>query len=129
MDTTASPSTPSPDAAPAIDAELIRLNLGALGEDAAECLTFLTETFTQDTPDMLAQMRQSAEQQDAEGLRRSAHTLKSSSATLGATRLSQLCLTLETQARAGNLSEALDLVHQAEVAYEAAKIGLQTFEW
>ncbi|MEB3163058.1 MAG: Hpt domain-containing protein [Prochlorothrix sp.] len=124
-----SPSPVSPDTLPAIDAELIRLNLGALGEDAAECLTFLTETFTQDTPAMLAQMQQSAAQQDADGLRRSAHTLKSSSATLGATRLSKLCLLLETQARAGDFSQAVELVQQAKSAYEAAKIGLETFEW
>ncbi|MEB3274185.1 MAG: Hpt domain-containing protein [Prochlorothrix sp.] len=119
----------TPEALPAIDAELIRLNLGALGEDAAECLNFLTETFTQDTPEMLAQMRQSAEQEDADGLRRSAHTLKSSSATLGATRLSKLCLLLEQQAREGNLDQALERVTQAEAAYAEAKTGLENFEW
>ncbi len=114
---------------PAIDAELIRLNLGALGEDAAECLTFLTQTFTEDTPGILAQMRQGAEQRDAATLRINAHTLKSSSATLGAASLSELCRILEAKARAEDLSQTVELVDQVEAAYAAAKVALETFQW
>jgi len=108
---------------------MIRLNLGALGDDAAECLSFLTETFAEDTPGLLANMRKGAEENDRDLLRMNAHTLKSSSATLGAMLLSHLCLQLEVKAKAGDLAGSVELVAQAEQAYEEAKVGLQNFQW
>jgi HPt (histidine-containing phosphotransfer) domain-containing protein len=50
---------------------------------------------------------------DAESTRRAAHTLKSTGASLGATRLSGLAKQLEQQAQAGDLS---DRALAAEVA-------------
>lgn len=67
---------------------------------------------------------------DAEALVRPAHTLKSSSATLGATGLSDTARTLEMAARAGDLDDAdarraADTVHEQ---WEAAIAGLRAWQ-
>jgi HPt (histidine-containing phosphotransfer) domain-containing protein len=45
---------------------------------------------------------------DAESLRRAAHTLKSSSANVGATCLSEICREIEGKSRDGNLPASGD---------------------
>jgi HPt (histidine-containing phosphotransfer) domain-containing protein len=52
------------------------------------------------------QMSDSLTKKDAATLRRSAHTLKSSSAQIGATQLARLCQELEHVAAAGDLEAA-----------------------
>jgi HPt (histidine-containing phosphotransfer) domain-containing protein len=54
----------------------------------------------QHTGEFFARLEQAAEQDDAETLFYIAHTLKSSSANLGATRLPQLCRALEEASHA-----------------------------
>jgi HPt (histidine-containing phosphotransfer) domain-containing protein len=54
----------------------------------------------------------------AEGVQRAAHTLKSSSAILGAQLLAPLCGALEMLAREERLDEAIDHLRHIEAAYE-----------
>ena len=77
----------------------------------------LIDTFLEDMPVQLAQLKQSITAQDAESFRRAAHTIKSNAATFGAVHLAELARALEMQGRkndfsAGNnlqsLEEALD---------------------
>ena len=56
------------------------------------------EGFRRDTPARLAELRQAQIDGDIEVVERVAHTLKSSSALLGARRLSKLCLRVEREA-------------------------------
>jgi CheY-like chemotaxis protein/HPt (histidine-containing phosphotransfer) domain-containing protein len=64
--------------------------------------------FLSDSPKMVKQIRTAAEKGDAESLRLAAHTLKSSSANVGATGLSDLCRTIEGMARGGDPLDAGD---------------------
>jgi HPt (histidine-containing phosphotransfer) domain-containing protein len=63
----------------------------------------LVQTFLADTPDQLAAMTAAIEADDASALVRPAHTLKSSSATVGAMRLSSVARELEMAGRSGTL--------------------------
>ena len=62
--------------------------------------------FLRQTPEDIAAMRQAADQADLETLRTLAHSLKSSSANLGAIGFSKLCSLLEDSARDGNIENA-----------------------
>ncbi|HMV98655.1 MAG TPA: PAS domain S-box protein [Acidobacteriota bacterium] len=55
---------------------------------------------------------------DHQALRELAHSLKGSSSTFGAMRLSELCTTLETLAKAGDLSHSLSLLGQIKEEFE-----------
>jgi class 3 adenylate cyclase len=69
-------------------------------------------------------MRQAAEAVDAAGLRLAALSLKSNSADLGATTLSDLCWELEAMGKADTLERAAEKVAQAEEEYERVKAAL-----
>lgn len=109
---------------PAIDREILELNLGAFEDEMEEYIGFLTETFLDDAPNLLASMRQGVQDSNAAEVRFSVHTLKSSSATLGATHLAELCLLLESQSKVGDLSQAALLQKAIEVEFERVKINL-----
>jgi HPt (histidine-containing phosphotransfer) domain-containing protein len=84
----------------------------------AEFLAELIDTFLEDAPQMLAEMRQALKDDDAALLRRAAHSLKSNSADFGALALSGLCRELEGMGKAGQLAGAAEKVAQAEAEYE-----------
>jgi signal transduction histidine kinase/DNA-binding response OmpR family regulator len=78
-----------------------------------------------DAPRMLESMHQSMMQVDAKKLNFTAHTLKSSSAFLGAQVFSQLCKELELTSHAGDLTHAAELLAQAEVEYPRLQTALE----
>jgi HPt (histidine-containing phosphotransfer) domain-containing protein len=57
-------------------------------------------------------------------LQRAAHTLKSTSATLGATSFSELCQELEAIAQTGTLTVASARVSQLKTEYEKVEMAL-----
>ena len=67
----------------------------------------LIETFLADTPAQLEAMTAAVEADDADALVRPSHTLKSSSATVGAMRLSSVARELEMAGRTGSLEPAV----------------------
>jgi PAS domain S-box-containing protein len=62
---------------------------------------------------------------DANTLRKEAHNLKSSSANIGALRLSEICRELELLGQSENLNGAPELLEKAEAEYERAKAELR----
>jgi HPt (histidine-containing phosphotransfer) domain-containing protein len=56
-------------------------------------------------------------ERNAEALVESAHSLKSSSANLGALALTELCKELETAGRQGRLADASELLQQVNAVY------------
>jgi HPt (histidine-containing phosphotransfer) domain-containing protein len=85
----------------------------------------LIHIFLEDMPTKLVSIRQSLAEQDAHTLTRIAHTLKSSSAQLGALPFSALCKQLEQQARAENLTESAATLAALEAAYAGVREALQ----
>ncbi len=78
------------------------------------------------TPSRIAAMKDAMVRSDAEGLRREAHNLKSSSANLGALRLSYLCKDLEAFGRLGDLKGAQELMMQVESEFERVRQALES---
>jgi PAS domain S-box-containing protein len=91
-------------------------NLRALGGE--EFLAEVIETFLADAPTLLATLRSSLEAEDADELRRAAHTLKSNGSTLGAEGFSELCRELEQLAKRGELQDGSRLVDRIERDYD-----------
>ncbi len=72
----------------------------------ADFIDELVNTFLEDAPNLVNEMRSALKVNDAEAFRRAAHSLKSNSATFGATRLSGLAKELEMLGKENRLSEA-----------------------
>jgi len=72
----------------------------------ADFIGELIDTFCEETPQLLSQLRQSLAAQDAEAFRRTAHSLKSSSANFGALKFSALAKELEMMGKEGDLAGA-----------------------
>lgn len=92
---------PAPDL-PLVDEGVLADLLASTGDDPA-FVRELLETYLAETPEQLEAITAAIGADDAAALVRPAHTLKSSSATLGAMQLSTLARELEMAGRAGGL--------------------------
>ena len=121
QEATPTPQPPdAPDQAPVVqEATLLRLH-AALGKKADLLMPTVIESFHKDGARLIAQARQSLSAGDATTLMRSGHTMKSSSATLGAHQLSVLARELETRAREGQMEGNAQLIDQIEVEFTRA---------
>jgi HPt (histidine-containing phosphotransfer) domain-containing protein len=106
-----SPSEPSEEvqatrfcAPPVLDADAVA-RLTALDPDgAAGLLERVLSTYAQSLERLLGQLRVARGDNDANGQRHVAHTLKSSSASVGALALSVLCADVERRLREGQMT-------------------------
>jgi HPt (histidine-containing phosphotransfer) domain-containing protein len=72
------------------------------GPDRQGLLEKVVSLFLSDSLKHMERIRASAEAGDPESLRRAAHTLKSSSANVGATGVSEICRKIEAETAEGN---------------------------
>lgn len=86
---------------------------------ASNLLVQVASMYRTTVPPLLEQIRLGLERGDAQAVRLAAHTLKSSSANLGAMELAQLCGLLERAARSGQLSGDLPSAGQVQREFEA----------
>jgi CheY-like chemotaxis protein len=93
--------------------------------DDADVLAELIESFLEDAPVLLADLRQALEEGNASGVRMHAHSLKSNSADFGATRLNVLCKELEQRGRNEELEGAAALLAEAEHEFARVREALQ----
>jgi CheY-like chemotaxis protein len=80
------------------------------------------------SPKLLSDLREAAGRGDAAALRMAAHTLKSSSANLGAMILSSSCKELETLARDGRIEGATAAVARIEAEFEEVRSRLEQLQ-
>ncbi|OPY50996.1 MAG: Hpt domain protein [Methanosaeta sp. PtaU1.Bin112] len=73
--------------------------------------------FLKHSPDKINAILQSAENKDAKGLQLAAHSLKSSSAYIGAMRLSAMAKELEMMGRSSSLQGAAELAQKLKEEY------------
>lgn len=95
------------------------------GEDF---LMDLVDVYLADTPNRVAQMREAFSGGDAQTLIREAHTLKSSSANVGAMRLSALAKEMESAGRSGKLEGMANDVQQFEEEFVQVKVALEALK-
>ena len=91
----------------------------------ADFIGELIDTYLEDAPQLIKEMRTSLKSNDAEVFRRAAHSFKSNSATFGANRLSLLAKELETLGRENKLSEIGSRLETLEEAYGVVAKELQ----
>ena len=108
-------ATPAEPPAPVLDASVLDELRGILGGEVDR----LIEVFLDDTPTIIAALETAAVGPDMDGLRNAAHTLKSSSANLGAMSLSNAAKRVELAARMGTLERPAVAV--AMIANEFAR--------
>ncbi len=85
----------------------------------------ICSVFLEKSADYIENMKNAWEDGDMESLFRHAHSLKSSSASLGAMVLSEKCRELETQARAGIPEDGERLISEIEKACVQARKALE----
>lgn len=101
----------------AIDRAVLKELRSLQGEGEPDLIAELFETFRGDAPTLIAAMRTAATQGNAEQLKQAAHSLKGSSASLGAKPLSALSAEVEKMGRAGSMTGAAEKVDQIEQEY------------
>lgn len=101
----------------AIDFDVLNSTLDMLGDDHQSNLTLLLDLYEKESSKLIIQIQDAIDQADAETLGFSAHTLKSSSASLGATHLAELCYQLENMGHNNNLTDASKTFIKAEHEY------------
>jgi HPt (histidine-containing phosphotransfer) domain-containing protein len=85
----------------------------------------LIDTFRDDAREQIVTLRRALAGAELETFRRAAHSLKSTSESLGASGLADLARELEAQARAGHLEGASARVERLAGAYETAARALE----
>ncbi len=99
-----------------------------LGNQADVLLPDLIDDFFKDGAHLQEQAQQALAQNEAETLRRAAHTLKSNSSNFGATTLANLCQQLETHARDQNLADAATILHNIEEEFSRTRAALEAIQ-
>jgi HPt (histidine-containing phosphotransfer) domain-containing protein len=107
---------------------LDRSVLHQLAEDlgGVDALKDAVRIFLSATPGLLATLRDAAARGDAAAIQRAAHTLKASSAMLGAAGLSARCQQLERSARTSSLHDAPSQAADIEALYGAVESTLRS---
>lgn len=103
-------------------------NIRALDADGAQgLLEKVLSLYLSDSRNLVEGILSAAGKGDGEPLRRAAHTLKSSSANVGAINLSELCRKIEEVARSGEIPAAGDpLWEMLEEEYRSVREALST---
>ncbi|WP_175974197.1 response regulator [Burkholderia sp. BCC1047] len=89
-----------------------------------DVLTRIIDQFAADAPRLIRDMHAAVEAGDADALKLAAHTLKSSSANVGAHLLSARCRAIEQLARAADVGAAVELVAGTDAEFGHAHAAL-----
>ena len=108
---------------PAVDPAAFAHLLEITGDDL-EFVDELIDTYLEDAAAQIAAMTAAAAANDAAAMERPAHTLKSSSANVGAIALSEACRTLEADGRAGSVPDAVARVAACAKSLDAVRSEL-----
>ena len=87
----------------------------------------LLDTYLDDSPRLLDELRSGLAAQSPETVRRAAHSLKSNSASVGALSLSAQAKALELTAKSGQLDSAADRIDEIAARYGLVAEALRTW--
>jgi signal transduction histidine kinase/DNA-binding response OmpR family regulator len=107
-----------------IDQSALDVIRGLEDEDAPDILSDIVGIYLDQSPQLLDTVAAAIVNQDAEALRVAAHTLKSSSANLGAIALAQSLSELEEMGRAGHMGNAQNRLSQLTKEYRLVHSAL-----
>jgi HPt (histidine-containing phosphotransfer) domain-containing protein len=112
----------NPDGAPVLDHGVLAELRAAVGDDEAFIID-LVETYVTEGETAMAGLLDAAAASDCEAIVRPAHTLKSTSASVGAMRLSAICRSIEEAGRASRTETLLEDAQMAREAWAATLIA------
>jgi HPt (histidine-containing phosphotransfer) domain-containing protein len=107
--------------APAINESIVNELIDVMGSE----FTSLVKVYLEDTPKNLQVLNSAAERGDVQAMIAPAHSLKSTSANLGAMALSDVAKLIEHGARAGTLRDLAGMARQASIEFRRAADDLQ----
>jgi len=84
----------------------------------------LIDTFLEDAPKMIAEIKSGYASNNVEVFRRAAHSMKSNAATFGASQLAALAKELEMLGKENKLQETGDRLKSLEEAYDSVRSEL-----
>lgn len=113
---------------PIIDLSIIAGLREMSEKDEPSFLSELIDLFVELSPQLVNEIKQSAQQADAVNMTQAAHKLKGSSFNLGARHLADICQQIETKGRSSDFSEIRSLVEQLEKGYEQTLLELKRIE-
>jgi HPt (histidine-containing phosphotransfer) domain-containing protein len=111
-----------------IDAAVLDNIRGLQQEGGPNLVARVVGLYLESSGKQIETLRYGVKNADAEAVHRAAHGLKSSSANVGATRLSGLLKDLESMARAKDLQVAGETLAEIETEYQAAREALSRLE-
>jgi len=124
------PSATITEASPAnrpapIDQDTLQSLREMMGKDEIEGMRELLDCYLTDAPTLLQEMRSALASANLTLLNRAAHTLKASSASLGALTLATLCHDMEIACEAGLLRDGTDKMRRMEAEYGQVEAALR----
>ena len=90
-----------------------------------ELLIELIDSYLEDAPELIKSIQEGIAKSEASLLQRAAHTLKSSSASLGAATLSEFCKQLELMGSNGEITQAKLMVNDLLLEYQRTEKALR----
>ena len=106
-----------------LDQEAIAMLLEVIGGEE-ELLAELIQSFLEEAPALINNLREAQDKGDSAGVRLAAHTLKSSGNDFGASEFARLCQELEDLGQDGRLQETALLIDQLEAEYNRVENAL-----
>jgi CheY-like chemotaxis protein len=116
---------PVPDAA--IDAQVFE-QFRVLEDDNPGLVARLTKLFLDGSPVLIAKIEASLRSGETVAASEHAHSLKGSSANMGAKHLANICGLIERQAKEGNVQSALTAFEDLTLEFQRVEIALQRAE-
>ena len=110
---------------PIVDTSVIASLKELGGEDDPGLFVEVVDMFLEDAEKHVDNLRTALASGDIKLLERTAHTLKSSSANVGAMRFSKLCFEIEQRGRSSQIDGVQALVEQAVRHYAEARLALE----
>lgn len=106
-----------------IDVDIMKENIGL---DDKEFMDDMIHVFIEETEKLISELDDALQENDVNSLTRVAHTLKSSSATIGAMKLSSVSKQLEMTCKKNELENAADLGKEVKQATQEVMDELQS---
>ncbi|MEB3214420.1 MAG: response regulator, partial [Leptolyngbyaceae bacterium] len=110
-----------------INYEVLQTTIEAMGMKSREDLSTLLDLFLDESKSLIQNMQSAIAEHDGSKLNFAAHTLKSSSASLGAITLSQHCQLLEKMGQEGDLSQGEIAISDIQAHYQKVESALSSY--
>jgi TMAO reductase system sensor TorS len=112
---------PSASGMDTVDEEVLEGIRALPREGGSHLLSRVIQAYLKEATRLLQSLREAVEKTDGDALRKAAHSLKSSSANVGAQKLSSLCKELEAMGQKKSMQKAASLLSKTIMEYESVQ--------